>query len=139
MRRLDQSLIFKADCYIDEHHDEFADLGGEIFRHFGSDLGKVSSQVRNLQQIALSATRLADVEDFVKNQMGKDGAKKNPWREVGDRLLDRLRQLRECSEWLDEDSANQLALRLRLVRGWVRAVVSEYLYRVALDQMRGKA
>lgn len=133
MHRLDPSLMHKADCYIDEHHEEFAIIGREIFKHFGSDRGKISAQVRNLQQIAVSATLLADVEDFVKNQMGKNIPH---WREIGDRLLKALRQLRQCSDQLDGDWANRLALRQRLVRGWVRAVVGEYLYEVALAQMR---
>ena len=80
----------------------------------------------------------------MKNQIGKEKKDdKNPrWRALGDdgqalgdEILQKLNQLREKSLELDEDSANQMALRLRLARGWVRAVVGEYLYQVARHQM----
>ena len=95
----------------------------------------ISAQIRNLQQITCSATRFADIEDFVKNQMGKEMGKEAKWRELGDNVLAQLKTLRRKSEQLDNDPINQMALRLRLARSWVRAVVSEYLYRVARDQI----
>lgn len=135
MHSLERTLIRKADCYIDDHHPEFARLGKQLFKAFGSDGGRISSQVRNLEQVAFSAIRLADVEDFVKNQMGRQVG---GWLRVGDVLLSCLRQLRQASETMAEDSGSRLLLRLRLGRGWVRAVVGEYLYRVALAEMRDK-
>ncbi len=147
---LNNKLIQATDRYIDENHEDFSELGKRFFDVFSYDRSNdnTSTQVRNLQQITCSATRFADIEDFVKNQMGKerqdDG---NPrWRALGDdgqalgdEILQKLNQLREKSLELDEDSANQMALRLRLARGWVRAVVGEYLYQVAFDQMGGNA
>lgn len=134
MNVLNSDLIREADRYIDERHETFTALGGRFFEQFDSDKGKISTQVRNLQQIACSATRFADIEDFVKNQMGKGDRK---WKTLGRDVLQQLRQLRNDSQELDADPANQMALRLRLARGWVSAVVGEYLYRVALDQMGG--
>ena len=138
MNVLSGDLIRQADSYIDEdeNHRAFSELGERFFDHFGSDKGKISTQVRNLQQIACSTTRFADVEDFVKNQMGK-GHKE--WKALGGDILDHLSRLRSHSQTLDADPDNRMALRLRLARGWVRAVVSGYLYRVALDQMGDSA
>ena len=141
-------LIQAANRYIDENHEDFSELGRRLFDAFGYDKSNdnISTQVRNLQQITCSATRFADIEDFVKNQMGKESKdlKKPRWRDLGDdgqplgdEILQELDQLRKKSLELDADAANQMALRLRLARGWVRAVVGEYLYRVALDQMGG--
>ena len=131
---LDNELIEKANCYIDENHERFSTLGKRFFGRFGR------TQVRNLQQITCSATRFADIEDFVKNQMGK--GKSGEWKEVGEEVLQQLQRLRTDSKRKDFASGpaeqmalRQMALRLYLARGWVRAVVSEYLYRVALDQM----
>lgn len=132
MHVLSIDLINKVDCYLDEKHGTFAALGQRFFDQFGSDRGKISSQVRNLQQIACSAPRFADIEDFVKNQMGK-GDKK--WRAVGLDVLKTLARLRKASEDLTNDEHDRMALRLRLARGWVRAVVGEYLYRLALREM----
>lgn len=134
---LNNKLIQKTDSYIDENHGTFSSLGKSFFDRFGYDKGnnRISAQVRNLQQIACSATRFADIEDFVKNQMGKESQSESKWRALGGDVLKQLRQLRDKSQELDADSSNQMALRLRLARGWVRAVVSAYLYQVALDQM----
>lgn len=136
MHVLSTELIRAADRYVDERHDQFADLGGRFFERFGSNRGKVSTQVRNLQQIACSAARFADVEDFVKNQMGRGDRN---WKEVGSDVLEQLSQLRGDSEEIAADAADRMAVRLRLARGWVRAVVGEYLYRLARQQMEASA
>ena len=140
MTVLSNELIQKADRYIDENHETFSDLGKRFFDKFGYDKenNRINTQIRNLQQIACSATRFADIEDFVKNQMGKERTNEQAeprWRALGDDVLRGLRQLRDKSQNLDDNAVNQMALRLRLARGWGRAVVGEYLYRVALDQM----
>ena len=136
MHVLNADLIGKVDCYVDENHEKFSSLGAKFFEIFGSDKGKISSQVRNLQQIACSAIRFADIEDFVKNQMGK-GDKK--WMALGNDVLKQLARLRKLSQDLTEDEYDRMALRLRLARGWVQAVVGEYLYRLALQRMEAGA
>jgi hypothetical protein len=135
--------IADIDGYLDERHAEHEELGRQLFAVFHTDKqGKdnVSTQVRNLQQVAVSATRLADVEDFVKNQMGRTTRttrSAQDWRRVGPDTLEALAQLREaagtcCGEVGPEA---RLQIRLRLARGWVRAVVSEYLYQKARSEM----
>ena len=136
MHVLNADLIGKVDCYVDENHEKFSSLGAKFFEIFGSDKGKISSQVRNLQQIACSAIRFADIEDFVKNQMGK-GDKK--WMALGNDVLKQLARLRKLSQDLTGDEYDRMALRLRLARGWVQAVVGEYLYRLALQRMEAGA
>lgn len=139
MNVLDNELIHKVDRYIDNNRETFLKLGDCFFEVFGYNREKntISTQVRNLQQVACSATRFADIEDFVKNQMGKEDKDKRQWRRLGDNVLEGLKKLRDKGCELDADPNNQMALRLRLARGWVRAVISQYLYRVARDQMEG--
>lgn len=150
MNVLDNKLIQKTDRYVDNKRDTFSELGDCFFEVFGYDKkdNRINTQVRNLQQITCSATRFADIEDFVKNQMGKEDKDKRQWRRLGDSVLKGLKELRETSQVLAPDDSTdpselsasgtkQMALRLRLARGWVRAVVSQYLYRVARDQMEG--
>ena len=138
MNTLTRDLIHQADQYIDDdaNHRKFSELGERFFDQFGSDKGKISTQVRNLQRITCSATRFADIEDFVKNQMGK-GHK--AWKALGADVLKQLSELRSRSHSEELDAgpspADKMAFRLRLARGWVRAVVGGYLYKVALDQM----
>ena len=136
MHVLNTDLIGKVDCYVDENHEKFSSLGAKFFEIFGSEKGKISTQVRNLQQIACSAIRFADIEDFVKNQMGK-GDKK--WMALGNDVLKQLARLRKLSQDLTLDEFDRMALRLRLARGWVQAVVGEYLYRLALQRMEAGA
>ena len=65
-----------------------------FFEEFGYDKEKntIRAQIRNLQQITCSATRFADIEDFVKNQMGKEGKDKPQWRNLGDNVLSGLKE-----------------------------------------------
>jgi hypothetical protein len=134
------SLREQADRYIDEHHHNFQKLAPDLSRVFPLREGNISAQVRNLQQITVSATRFADIEDFIKNQMGKEASKpgEKRWGAVGESLLRQLAELRK-EKALEPGGAgeqeaspeNQLRFRLMLARGWVRAVVSEYLYQAA--------
>ena len=135
MHVLSTELINKVDCYLDENHETFSAMGQRFFDQFGSDREKISSQVRNLQQISCSAPRFADIEDFVKNQMGKGDKNSKKWKAVGDRVLTQLTSLREYSKKVTNDERDRMALRLHLARGWVQAVVSEYLYQRALREM----
>ncbi len=127
----------KADQYVDQQHEHYQRMGRRLFETFkyDRDSGRINTQIRNLQQIVCSAPRFADIEDFVKNQMGRDTKSAKQWRQVGDDILTELQSLRKRAAELDDQEETRLAFRLRLARGWVRAVVSEYLYCIALDQM----
>lgn len=142
------SLALQADLYLDTHREDFARLGDRLFEEFRPVGERISSQVRSLQQIATTATRFADVEDFVKNQMGRGrGTTSRAWQRIGEETLDQLRCLRGVQAGLPGSPRSQAAppemqlqFRLRLVRGWVRAIVCQYLYRnatQALEQPRG--
>ncbi len=135
---LTPELLQAADGFLDtdEQHGAAVKLGRCLFETFGADKeGRVSTQVRNLQQMAVSATRFADVEDFVKNQMGKKTGPSREWREVGDEILKQLEKLRAEANQLTADEGQRLLLRLHLARGWVRAVVGAYLYAKAQKEM----
>jgi hypothetical protein len=130
--------IRKADDFLDDEKQlkRFHTLGEELFAVFGAERDdRVSSQVRNLQQIAMSARRLADIEDFIKNQMGKNTAASRSWRKVGDTLLEQLDRLRQKSEELGTEEGERLQVRLHLARVWVRAIVGAYLYARAQREM----
>lgn len=133
---LEQRQIDEADRYLDAEAQltAFRELGDRLFDVFGADQDRVSSQVRNLQQIAVSARRLSDIEAFVKNQMGKKSGS-DAWRQIGDRLLQQLADLREAANRIATDEGQRLLLRLYLARGWVKAVVGAYLYAKALREM----
>jgi hypothetical protein len=133
------SFAGQADRYLEDHHEAFEGLGRSLLAAFPPAKDRISTQVRNLQQVVTTATRFVDVEDFVKNQMGKDRSRDKPWHRAGPEILKQLETLRQEPAKTpgiptDESagSAEQLDYRLRLARGWVRAVVAEYLYRYAI-------
>ena len=137
---LNDKLIQEVNLYIEDNHQTFSELGKRFFEEFGYDekRNNIRAQIRNLENITCSATRFTDIEDFVKNQMGKErtGTQNPPkWKALGGEVLQQLKQLREKSQELDSDPYKQMVLRLHLARGWVNAVVGEYLYQVARDQM----
>jgi hypothetical protein len=135
---LTPAQIQKIETYLDEedHLSSAQGLGRQLHDLFDSQKvqERISSQVRNLQQIVLSASTLAEIEDFIKNQMGRD-LKSKDWRLVGPPLLAAIRQLRQDAAQPQFGSGgqppsreDQQQIRLRLARGWVRSVVSHYLY-----------
>jgi 3-deoxy-D-arabino-heptulosonate 7-phosphate (DAHP) synthase class II len=135
---LTAELLRLADSFLDtdEQHQAAIILGASLFGTFGADKeGRISTQVRNLQQMAVSATRFADIEDFIKSQMGRKAGAYREWRKEGDETLRQLGELRKAAEGLTTDEGQRLLLRLHLARGWVRAVVGAYLYSKAQKEM----
>jgi hypothetical protein len=140
---LEPTLAQKADEYLDgPMHEKANELGQQLYRIFGTAQGGyVSTQVRNLQQNAVSATRLGDIEDFVKNQMGRGGSARD-WQQIGPRLLEQLADLRHKAQNLasGHSTVQEHLLRLYLARGWIRAVIGGYMYAKACQEMkRGKS
>jgi hypothetical protein len=135
-------LIERADDFLDQEQqrEKTRNMGKQLFEHFGADKeGRVSTQVRNLQQIVVSATRFADIEDFIKNQMGRHTAVASQWRAIGDDLLSHLEVLRNKAGELTQDEPQRRLIRLHLARGWINAVVSAYLYEKAQIEMSANA
>ena len=134
---LNDKLIQEVNLYVEDNHQTFSELGKRFFEEFGYDKERnnIRAQIRNLENITCSAMRFTDIEDFVKNQMGKEPKDRREWKALGGEVLQQLKQLRDKSQELDAKPYTQMALRLHLARGWVRAVVSGYLYQVARDQM----
>ncbi len=94
------------------------------------------AQLRNFQQVVMTARRLADIEDFVKNQMGRDIKLAEKWRQVGKKVLEQLDKLRKKADDIATEEADRLQVRLLLAHGWVRTVVSSCLYEKACKQTR---
>ncbi len=141
MISLDPETLKKVAARIDEKAAEFRETGRrlqEAFEPKRSDT--VSSQLRNLQQAAAAAQALYDVEYFVKNQIGRGKGDAKRWRDPGEKVLKDLEELRKVAKELAKGAApseedQQLLeheLRLRLLRGWIKVVVGEYMYRRAL-------
>lgn len=135
---LTPELIEEVNKFLDSEAEQEAatNLGLDLYRVFKDEKGgRISTQVRNLEQIAVAATRFADIEDFVKQQMGRNTGAYREWRRVGNTILNHLRTLRTKAEHLSTDEGQRLLLRLHLARGWIHSVVNAYLYKKALTEM----
>ncbi|HBJ36650.1 MAG TPA: hypothetical protein DDZ51_18215 [Planctomycetaceae bacterium] len=138
---LTAELIDWANDYLenDQRHAQFEALGASCFGVFGAEQGKVSTQVRNLQSIVNTAVRFADIEFFIKNQLGRDNDAAKKWARLAPHPLEQLKQLADetnpagqcCSvPGSLQASAKELVvpLRLYLAQGWVRGVVGGYMF-----------
>ena len=144
-RVLSRELSGKVDDYLDnqERQQAFAELGRSLYQVFGIERSGrkrlISAQLRNLQQVVMSAERFSDIEIFIKSQMGKGNVTADKWMQVGQTALDQLGALREqglpavAAAPSDEGTARKICLAL--ARGWVGAVAGEYLYAKACEEL----
>jgi len=113
----------------------------EIYPHsetLGKQLAKVGirkAQIRKFENLVSSTPRFSEILNFIKNQAGKEKERDQKWRLVAEEMLAQLAQIEEQAQALGRgDSADSLALKLRLVRGWARQIVAHYLYSVPEDE-----
>lgn len=135
---LTPELIEEVNKFLDSEAEQEAatHLGSKLYKTFTHEKGgRISTQVRNLEQITVTATRFADIEDFVKQQMGRNTGAYQEWRQVGKDILEHLSTLRKKADNLSTDEGQRLLLRLHLARGWIHSVVNAYLYKKALTEM----
>ncbi len=140
MIALTPQVLAEIDKRLESSLNAYQKAGDQLFAVFEPDEGRVSSQVRNLQQTTCAAVRLSQVENFIKNQMGRSREVAEKWVRVGPLLLEQVDMLRKQAEniakkfGLSEDE--ELEVRLRLARGWVSTLVSQYMYRFGLARLK---
>ena len=142
--KLSMDDLNKMDVWIDE---KLYGLGVEVGNLFSAAYGgedKGMSQVRNMQNIAFQATRFSAIENFVKNQIGKEkdgcgwlhrGAERGA-ATLGDRLLEDFGKIAKKAEALAMDQASNkvdyakmMEIELRLVRAYVDALAAQFAYK----------
>lgn len=138
----------EMDRFLDEQWQRNRRWGQLLFEVFKHDQGTGMTQVRNLQNMVVTATRFYDILDFIKNQMGKeaepgrrDKSRRYWTRKVGDTLLG-VGLIQELENLLDRaqrfaksyPDSDPYYLALYLARGWIRQVMAEFLYQRALQE-----
>lgn len=135
-----RKVALKSDAYYDDAKP-FGEIAEQAF-------GKTSkSQINSLENIANSATRVADILDFIKRQTGrsKEGQR---WRNdlLGKKLVDKFEQTlrRDAEELWDEISqtvpdhylqeADQQTIHIRLCREFIRHLSAHYLYTTSIHE-----
>ena len=118
---IDLDTLRKIDLYLEELYPESVKSGQKLTI-------LPTAQIRNLENIVNSATRFSEVKNFIKNQAGKDT--KNKWKSIAKDILDQLDSIeKKAKEMGMDDPGRILDIKMRLVRGWARQVVTHYLYK----------
>ena len=138
----------KVSAYSDAYYEDTKQLG-EIARGAFQKSGAGKAQIRNLENIANSAARVADILDFVKRQSGRQ----KPWLhdQFGPRLLDKLdKKLRAEAETIFSEIKSMIAehkleadaklqdddcrrIHILLCREFMRHLSAHYLYTLGMD------
>lgn len=138
---LDPKEIQQADVWIDEKlYVTGVEAGDWFFDAYGEEQ-KGMAQVRNLQNIAFQSTRFSTIENFVKNQIGKE-KEGSGWLKrdrgnlgLGDRVLQDFQTLsKKAEEWAKQDHTKKMEFQLRLVRAYVDALAAQFAYRKKGEQ-----
>jgi hypothetical protein len=142
----------RSDDYY-EDTKQFGEMAREAF-----ESGASKAQIRNLENIANSASRVADILDFIKRQTGRQ----ERWRrnQFGSQLLERLdkplrseaetifSQVQEAQseaakhrlgegDQLEEDDCRRI--HILLCREFIRHLSAHYLYTLGIHAYQGQA
>ena len=131
---IDAKLLKEISKTVDTYYKSTESFGESARQVFGSNK---KSQIRNLESIAYSTSKLTDIYDFIKNQTGK--AKENrEWRKdsFGKDLLNKLIDLRKDAKAifnkLDKEDHDLIRIiHLRLIRNFIKQLSAHYLYALA--------
>ena len=102
-----------------------AEAGRLLAREFGDK----KTQIRGLERLIVSTSRFSEIQNYIKNQAGRDSKTSEPWREVAEALLKQLDEIEaKAREIGGTDAEAVIDAKLRLARGWGRQVVANYLF-----------
>jgi hypothetical protein len=114
------------DNLLDEIYQE--DSNKEVFEK-SIVFSKNGTQISNLRTIAHSSTNLSSIKNFIKKQVGKDTSSKdwskNAPDDFGSSLLKRIQEIEKKAASKHDD----LEFKLKVVRGFINQLVSEFSYR----------
>ncbi len=150
---IEVAIRAKVSAYSDNYYEDTKQLGEIAREAFSSGAGK--SQIRNLENIANSASRVADILDFVKRQSGRQKS----WlhKQFGPLLLEKLDdKLRAESEKIFSDVGSattehpfgdseklqdddQRRIHILLCREFIRHLSAHYLYTLGMQAYKNKA
>ena len=92
-----------------------------------ADVELKSSQIRNLENLAMSTRRFSEIINFIKNQTGKD--KKGRWPLIVDSLLHQLEDLENKAREIGKNNPGiTFEVKRQLARGWVKQIVAHYFF-----------
>lgn len=120
-----QRQIWKSiDLFLEDFYPQ-SKLAGQELKQARMD----HTQVRGLENLVVSTRRFSEILNYIKNQAGKSSNAAKKWQKVAGLLLNQLATLENKGKELgDEDPELIMESKLRLARGWIKQVVSQYLF-----------
>jgi len=124
-RVLSPEKLWKADQILEDFYPQSMALGSQM-----ANLRLKTAQARGLESLVSATTRFSEILNFIKNQAGKEKKKHEIiWGKIAGPMLSQLEYLEEKAKDLGGGNPYEtLELKLKLARGWVRQVVTHYLY-----------
>ncbi len=141
--KIDAAVLKEVDLYLEKLYKNSGESGdsekSETIRmgRRMADIKLKKTQIRGLQNMTFSTSRFSEIVNYIKNQAGKDKKKQN-WSHVANDLLQQLDGLEQEARRIGKnDPELVLDVKLRLARGWVKQIVSHYLYAHLLTEGGG--
>ena len=148
MTHIDATISRAIDLYLEKIYPDSKLAGDELA---AKKLGK--TQLRGLETVISSTSRFSEIVNYIKNQAAKDTKK---WLVVAPTLIKQLDALEAQAETIAleaqariqseaQDSGGEngngnasliLDIKMKLVRGWGKQVISHCLYELALQDGR---
>lgn len=126
MGTLDRNIYKEIDLCLERIYPESMSLAEKVVK---AGL-KEKSQMRGFETLINATTRFSEIQNFIKNQAGKESEKEPKWRTVASLMLEQLDALEtEAHKIAGSDPQQILDVKLRLARGWAKQVVCHYMYK----------
>ncbi|OQX24706.1 MAG: hypothetical protein BWK80_19400 [Desulfobacteraceae bacterium IS3] len=121
---MESQTLKEIDLYLEEFYPKSIEAGNQLAR-----VKFDKTQVRGLETLVASTNRFSEIMNYIKNQAGKEKKDDKKWSRVAPLLLGQLEELEKKAKQLGgEDISAILGIKMRLARGWIRQVVTHYLY-----------
>ena len=141
--KIDAAVLKEVDLYLEKLYKNSGESGdseeSETIRmgRRMADIKLKKTQIRGLQNMTFSTSRFSEIVNYIKNKAGKDEKKQN-WFRIANDLLQQLDGLEQEARRIGKNDPELiLDVKLRLARGWVKQIVSHYLYARLLKEGGG--
>lgn len=126
MGALDRNIYKEIDLCLERIYPDSISLAEEVVK---AGLN-AKSQMRGFETLINATSRFSEIQNYIKNQAGKESEKVLKWRTVAPLMLDQLDSLEtEAHRIAGSDPQQILDVKLRLARGWAKQVVCHFLYK----------
>src|SRR4030043_251989 len=77
---INPAFLKELDIFLDQYYEQSKKTGRYLSICFPGKGGK--NQVRNFENIVYTARRISAIQNFIKNQMGKESSERQTWTKI---------------------------------------------------------